>query len=187
MVGPNADDEAVLLANYYGYPTEVTTVLEGIRQKVGSQVEVVYEKGVNLTDDYVFTSHYDGSLFSYEGKAGFKADYYQNTEWKGTPALSRRENKVDYQWGDGQAIGKGVITRQMSAVWSTVFTPVHSGEVCFELKADDSAMLYIDGVRQTKVGNVNSYYWVTDIYNNQNAVPNYLTGRQFNLRLSFDF
>ncbi|MCD8288007.1 MAG: TonB-dependent receptor [Porphyromonadaceae bacterium] len=35
--------------------------------------------------------------------------------------------------------------------------------------------------------NVNSYYWVTDIYNNQNAVPNYLTGRQFNLRLSFDF
>ena len=35
--------------------------------------------------------------------------------------------------------------------------------------------------------NVNSYYWVTDIYNNQNAVPNYLTGRQFNLRLSFEF
>ena len=35
--------------------------------------------------------------------------------------------------------------------------------------------------------NVNSYYWVTDIYNNQNAVPNYLTGRQFNLRLSFNF
>lgn len=35
--------------------------------------------------------------------------------------------------------------------------------------------------------NTNSYYWVTDIYNNQNAVPNYLTGRQFNLRLSFNF
>ena len=33
----------------------------------------------------------------------------------------------------------------------------------------------------------NSYYWVTDINNNQYAVPNYLTGRQLNLRLSVDF
>ncbi|MHB9142710.1 MAG: TonB-dependent receptor, partial [Paludibacter sp.] len=31
--------------------------------------------------------------------------------------------------------------------------------------------------------NVNSYYWVTDIYGQQMAVPNYLTGRQYNLRL----
>ena len=35
--------------------------------------------------------------------------------------------------------------------------------------------------------NVNSYYWVTDIYNQQYAVPNYLTGRQFNVKLQLDF
>lgn len=35
--------------------------------------------------------------------------------------------------------------------------------------------------------NVNSYYWVTDIYNQQYAVPNYLTGRQFNFKLQIDF
>lgn len=35
--------------------------------------------------------------------------------------------------------------------------------------------------------NVNSYYWVTDIYQHQVAVPNYLTGRQLNLRLLVDF
>lgn len=35
--------------------------------------------------------------------------------------------------------------------------------------------------------NVNSYYWVTDIYNQQMAVPNYLTGRQFNIKLIVDF
>jgi hypothetical protein len=35
--------------------------------------------------------------------------------------------------------------------------------------------------------NVNSYYWVTDIYNQQLAVPNYLTGRQFNVKLIVDF
>ncbi|MBP7209726.1 MAG: TonB-dependent receptor [Paludibacteraceae bacterium] len=35
--------------------------------------------------------------------------------------------------------------------------------------------------------NVNSYYWVTDIFNQQYAVPNYLTGRQFNFKLEIDF
>ncbi len=35
--------------------------------------------------------------------------------------------------------------------------------------------------------NVNSYYWVTDIYGQQLAVPNYLTSRQFNVKLIVDF
>lgn len=34
--------------------------------------------------------------------------------------------------------------------------------------------------------NVNSYYWVTDIYNHQLAVPNYLTGRQLNVKVMVD-
>ena len=33
------------------------------------------------------------------------------------------------------------------------------------------------------INNVNSYYWITDISNTQFAVPNYLTGRQLNLRI----
>lgn len=97
-------------------------------------------------------------MFCYDGQQGFKADYYQNTQWQGNPGLSRLEKTVDYQWGDGQDVGDGIITRQMSAVWSTVFTPKQTGEVCFELKADDKAELYIDGVKQNKVGNINSYY-----------------------------
>lgn len=34
--------------------------------------------------------------------------------------------------------------------------------------------------------NVNSYYWVTDIYGKQMATPNYLTGRQLNLKIMVD-
>jgi len=35
--------------------------------------------------------------------------------------------------------------------------------------------------------NVNSYYWVSDINKVQHAVPNYLTGRQFNVKIIVDF
>ena len=34
--------------------------------------------------------------------------------------------------------------------------------------------------------NVNSYYWITDVTGQQYAVPNYLTGRQLNFRISVD-
>lgn len=36
------------------------------------------------------------------------------------------------------------------------------------------------------INNVNSYYWITDVTNQQYAVPNYLTGRQINFRVSVD-
>ncbi|MDE7380760.1 MAG: TonB-dependent receptor [Muribaculaceae bacterium] len=36
------------------------------------------------------------------------------------------------------------------------------------------------------ISNISSYYWVTDVNNLQYAVPNYLTRRQFNLRLSIE-
>ena len=37
------------------------------------------------------------------------------------------------------------------------------------------------------INNVNSYYWVTDISGQQYAVPNYLTGRQINGRVTVEF
>ncbi len=45
----------------------------------------------------------------------------------------------------------------------------------------------IDAFNVLGISNVNSYYWVTDITNHQFAVPNYLTGRQINARVLFEF
>lgn len=37
------------------------------------------------------------------------------------------------------------------------------------------------------INNVNSYYWITDVTGQLYAVPNYLTGRQINVKVSVDF
>lgn len=47
--------------------------------------------------------------------------------------------------------------------------------------------LGVDCLNLLGVNNVNSYYWVTDVTNQQYAVPNYLTGRQVNARVRFEF
>lgn len=45
----------------------------------------------------------------------------------------------------------------------------------------------IDCLNLLGINNVNSYYWITDVTNQQYAVPNYLTGRQINGRVLFEF
>ena len=47
-----------------------------------------------------------------------------------------------------------------------------------------NAWIGIDCLNLFGINNVNSYYWVTDVTNQQYAVPNYLTGRQINVKLS---
>ena len=47
--------------------------------------------------------------------------------------------------------------------------------------------LGIDGLNIFGISNVNSYYWVTDVTNQQYAVPNYLTGRQINGKVIVEF
>jgi hypothetical protein len=47
--------------------------------------------------------------------------------------------------------------------------------------------LGVDCLNLFGISNVNSYYWVSDVNNRQWAVPNYLTGRQINGKVTIDF
>ncbi len=49
------------------------------------------------------------------------------------------------------------------------------------------AWIGVDVFNLLDITNVSSYYWVTDVNNMQYAVPNYLTRRQLNVRLTIDF
>lgn len=55
------------------------------------------------------------------------------------------------------------------------------------LKHIKSVWLGLDCFNLFDISNVSSYYWVTDVNDIQYAVPNYLTRRQLNVRLTVDF
>lgn len=50
-----------------------------------------------------------------------------------------------------------------------------------------NAWLGLECLNLFGISNVNSYYWITDVTGQQYAIPNYLTGRQINFRLTVDF
>lgn len=61
---------------------------------------------------------------------------------------------------------------ESKAGWHRYFKSIWLGVDCFNL---------------LDISNVSSYYWVTDVNDIQYAVPNYLTRRQFNVRLTVEF
>jgi hypothetical protein len=55
------------------------------------------------------------------------------------------------------------------------------------LRAFDSMWISLEIFNLLQINNTVSYLWITDIYNQQYAVPNYLTPRTFNLKLTGTF
>jgi beta-glucosidase len=59
VLGPNANDSISVLGNYNGFPSKTTTVLQGIKDKLGNNVEVSFEKGTDFVtnkDNVDFTA-----------------------------------------------------------------------------------------------------------------------------------
>ena len=78
--------------------------------------------------------------------------------------------------------------RRIDLGLSRVFCPENDPFMrrCF-LRYTKQLWLGFDCFNLLNTENVNSYYWVTDISNTQWSVPNYLTGRLLNLRLTAEF
>jgi beta-glucosidase len=50
VLGPNADNADTQLGNYNGFPSVVTTVLQGIKDKLGSNAQIFYSRATNFVD-----------------------------------------------------------------------------------------------------------------------------------------
>ncbi len=144
VLGPNADNAIAVLGNYNGTPSEVVTALAGIKNKLGNNVEVVYEKAVNYTNDTLLSYTDISSQCSFENKPGFKAEYFNNKELKDEPAAVRTENKIDHSWQEGQNVIGNITAGNFSARYSTNFTAATDGYTTFEIEADDGYRLLIN-------------------------------------------
>ena len=135
--------------------------------------ETIHGKTVPRPTDQLFNLN---MLFS---------DYFPNTDkWKIT---------VKGHYADGLPFGPPHTGREKQVFRMRAYRRVDLG-ISYRLLKEDkerdrkwwnvrNIWIGLDAFNILDVNNVNSYYWVTDITNNQYAVPNYLTGRQINARI----
>jgi len=145
VLGPNADNSISILGNYNGTPSKLTTVLQGIKEKLGANTEVVYEKAVNFTNDTLLVYKDLKNQYSYEGKQGFKAQYYDNVDLSGNPAAVRTESEINNFWQEGETVLDNIKANHFSARYTTDFKADQDGSITFELNADDGYRFLIDG------------------------------------------
>lgn len=109
-------------------------------------------------------------------------DYFPGTErWKMTLRLA---------YADGLPFGaphRGLEAQQFRAPAYKRVDIGMSYRAVKDAKSIKNIWLGIDALNLFGISNVNSYYWVTDVSNRQWAVPNYLTGRQINGKVTIEF
>lgn len=144
VVGPNADNPISILGNYNGTPSKVVTALQGIKDKLGKDVEVIYEKAVNFANDTLLVYKDIKSQFSFSGQQGFQAEYFTNKELKGTPAFVRKEEAVDHYWQEGEALMGTIPATNFSARYTTQFTAASDGDITFEVEGTEGYRFLVD-------------------------------------------
>ena len=141
VMGPNANDSVMQWANYNGTPQHTTTILDGIRQKVG---DITYLKGCDWVDTQVFDSYY--SQISSNGEIGFSATYWNTVDMTGeVVATQQLGTPFKFDTGGATVFAPGVNLTDFSARYAGVFKPTVSGDVELSLRGNSSYCVRVDG------------------------------------------
>lgn len=144
VLGPNADNKLTLLGNYNGIPSRIVTVLDGIKEKTGRTVEVVYEKAINFANDTLMVYDNIVNRLSMEGKPGVKAEFFTNERLEGAPAYTSVVAEIDHYWAEGQTPVPGIASTHYSARYSTYLSAQKDELMNFEAEGDDGYRVFIN-------------------------------------------
>src|SRR5579883_1628445 len=141
VVGPLADQTAVLLGNYNGTPKHTVTLLEVLKAAF-PQAQITYVPGTQFLSNR-------GSLVptavltTPEGKPGLEARYGSGTGFEGppSPVVSRVEPTVDLRQDNLPAAVKG--KAPLAVHWTGFIDAPASGEYYLGVKADGFSRLLL--------------------------------------------
>jgi beta-glucosidase len=78
------------------------------------------------------------------GPIGLAAEYFNNEDLQGPPALTRTDEHIDFDWGENGYAPKAP-AYHFSARWTGYFIPEKEDYYTFYVSTDDGARLFIDG------------------------------------------
>lgn len=142
VIGPNANDPAVMYGNYNGTPSKFVTPVEGIKQKVPATTKVLFTKGCNWAEPADALVVVPGEVLSSDNRQGLEGEYFANMKLEGEPVLKRNNRKIDFNWDEKPP--KGLNAYEYSVRWTGKLTAPETGTYIFALTGDDGYRLYIN-------------------------------------------
>jgi beta-glucosidase len=148
VIGPLADEVVPLLGNYNGTPSQPVTALEGLKRQF-PDAEIVFEPGTNFLRS---PETIPGALLSSDGKPGFRAEFFDNEDFSGTPVMTRIDPMVDYV-RDRNGFNPAQLPEvpHFAVRWTGTLTPAETGDYAIGLDAP-FGRLWIDGKKIIDLG-----------------------------------
>lgn len=145
VVGPNADEVESLWGNYNGIPSHPVTVLQGIKNKVEPQTEVLYAQGSELADGISkLTPIPSIYLETEDGKQGAFAEYFANNKLEGQPLFTRVDDNIDFYWEAGSPDPRMPVDN-FGIRWTTYLKVPQTGEYELGAWSMPSFKVYCEG------------------------------------------
>ena len=142
VLGPNADDAAMLNGNYGGTPTEAHThsLLAGIKAAVPN-ADIIYHKACELNDEYTTIHH----LHDFNEGRGAKVEFWNNATMEGKPVKTDYYNELNFStfgaWGFADGVSRDTLSVRISGQYKATFT----GEMKYTLTTDNGYTLRVNG------------------------------------------
>ncbi|HEX5182861.1 MAG TPA: glycoside hydrolase family 3 C-terminal domain-containing protein [Allosphingosinicella sp.] len=142
IVGPLADQKAVLLGNYNGQPTRTVTILEGMKAAFPGAT-ITYVPGTQFLSDAGAVVP-ASSLATADGKPGLRADYRagEHEDSGAAPIVSRVEAGVGL---DADNVPSALRGKPFNTSWTGTLTAPASGDYRLGIKAAGFAHVRVDG------------------------------------------
>ncbi len=161
IVGPEADLVAPLLGNYHGTPINPVTPLAGMMRRFGKSTRLLYAQGSKLIS--LLPVPVPASALAPSGAAsavnstaigGLTGEYFDNTDFRGAPVMTRTDTSIDFDWEDVRPSPK-LEKSSFSVRWTGTFTPPAPGNYALGVHVvrcdgcrdshGDEFRLYLDG------------------------------------------
>lgn len=179
VMGPNANDSLTQWGNYNGTPQRTITILDGIRNALGPDDKLIYEKGSEWVEKTQFKSAFDKCTS--DNGAGFTARYWNNTEMEGKPVVTNQVTTPFRFCTSGATVfAPGVELTGFSASYTSVFKPDESGEAILSFYVNGITTLLVNGEQVRR-------YQTNHGSRKQEHKMKVETGKSYNIEIQFAY
>ncbi|MGL1959372.1 MAG: glycoside hydrolase family 3 C-terminal domain-containing protein [Colwellia sp.] len=137
LIGPNANNHAILVGNYHGTPVNPVTIKQALEKRLG-QAQLSYHPGSSLTGE-VYT-HYQpisaNNFFhiDHDGNTqkGLIAEYYPDAHFDRQPHFRQIEENINNQWLRSPIDGS--VEQEFAIKWQGLLKPAVTANYQFKTK-----------------------------------------------------
>ena len=144
VVGPDAADPR--FGGYSAPAARACSILDGLREKLEPHVDVAYARGCQrLSPKYVTVpSKFLSCWYEDSTENGLLGEYFGNVSLSGSPAFSRVDRTVQFQWTLFSPDPELLTYDFYSVRWTGMLTSPVAGKFRIGVEGNDGYRLYID-------------------------------------------